>query len=200
MGNLIRGASAAFAYIISGAAALALIALFNPGLLPRSSSAEASRPGVVAAPEGLPETSVAASAPIDPGSIHAVVDRSGAPLQCAIYARQRTGFALSGDARNWWPQAEGRYQRSSTPLVGSVIVMGGTSAGHVAVVTAVLNDRQIVVDHANWLGGGEIITGALVEDASDAGDWSAVRVWNVETDSMGLRPYPVYGFVGPETV
>jgi hypothetical protein len=48
-------------------------------------------------------------------------------------------------------------------------------------------------------GRGEIITGALVEDASANNDWSQVRVWNVQTSSMGLRPYPVFGFVGPET-
>jgi surface antigen len=96
-------------------------------------------------------------------------------------------------------RTEGRYRRANTPSVGSVIVMGGTSAGHVAVVTRVVGPRQIVIDHANWLGRGEIITGALVEDASANNDWSQVRVWNVQTSSMGLRPYPVFGFVGPET-
>ena len=63
-----------------------------------------------------------------------------------------------------------------------------------------INQRQIVIDHANWLGDGEIITGALVEDASPANDWSQVRVWNVETNSMGIRPYPVLGFVLPDAL
>jgi surface antigen len=184
-----------------GAAAIGVIAMINPSLLPRTSLAAASATDT---PESASLASMPTAPPapiaIDPASIHAVVDRTGAPLQCAIYARQRTGLELSGDARNWWPQSEGRYRRSATPSVGSVIVMGGTDAGHVAVVTQVLSDSQIVVDHANWLGGGEIITGALVEDASDAGDWSAARVWNVDTDSMGLRAYPVYGFVGPNAI
>jgi len=195
--QLVRGASAAVAFVMMGAAAIAIIATLNPSLLPRSSLAAASGAEIVKVVSPSP---MAVAPPIDPASIHAIVDRSGAPLQCAIYARQRTGLELSGDARNWWPQAEGRYHRAATPSVGSVIVMGGTEAGHVAVVTQVLNSKQIVVDHANWLGGGEIITGALVEDASEAGDWSAVRVWNVETNSVGLRSYPVYGFVGPNAV
>lgn len=194
-------------------AALATVGaiVIQPSLRPRTESAEAIAPAAAQAPAATP-TIVAptASAPAPqvvpvstnpaPAGVIAVVDRSGAPLQCAIYARQVTGIALTGAARNWWPQAEGRYLRSATPSVGSVIVMGGTSAGHVAVVRRVIGSRQIVVDHANWLGGGEIITGALMEDASTANDWSQARVWNVQTNSMGLRPYPVFGFVGPGTV
>lgn len=195
MTKLFHTASTAFAYLITGAIALGLVAIFNPSLLPRTPTAEAtatSAPGPAEAPVAAPV------ALVDVSQVHAVVDRSGPPLQCAIYARQRTGFALTGAARNWWPQADGRYRRAASPSAGSVIVMGGTEAGHVALVTQVLNGRQIVVDHANWLGGGEIITGALVEDASPNNDWSAVRVWNVETNSMGIRAYPVFGFVGPQ--
>ena len=201
MTRWLRRASAISAFLFLGLAGASAFLLSNPELLPRTQAAEATAPG--AAPS-TPATQPAAVASIpqtiDPSTVLAVVDRSGPPLQCAIYARQRTNIALTGAARNWWPQAEGRYRRAATPSVGAVIVMGGTEAGHVAVVTRVLGPRQIVIDHANWLGGGEVITGALVEDASDANDWSAVRVWNVETNSMGLRPYPVFGFVGPGTV
>lgn len=180
-----------------------------PDLRPRTVSAEAAiTPAApVATKTASPPAATSTPAPaapiiasVTPANVTAVVDRSGPALQCAIYARQRTGLSLTGAARNWWPQAEGRYRRSASPTAGSVIVMGGTSAGHVAVVTRVIDSRQIVVDHANWLGGGEIITGALVQDASAANDWSQVRVWNVQTNSMGLRPYPVFGFVGPDTV
>lgn len=174
-------------------------------LLPRTATAEAaSTPPTAATPAQAPDTPVEGAAPVaaqaTPASAAlpaARVDRSGPPLQCAIYARQRTGLSLAGAARNWWPAAEGRYQRAHAPSVGSVIVMGGTEAGHVGVVTAVRGPRQIVIDHANWLGQGEIITGALVEDASAANDWSEATVWNVTTNSMGLRRYPVFGFVGP---
>lgn len=162
--------------------------------LPHTPPADAA----IAAPQSAaapPAARVAASAPA--ALPVAVVDRSGPPLQCAIYARQRTGISLTGAAREWWPGAVGRYERAHTPSVGAVIVMGGTEAGHVGVVTRVIGPRQIVIDHANWLGQGEIITGALVEDASAANDWSEVTVWNVTTDAMGLRRYPVFGFVGP---
>lgn len=127
----------------------------------------------------------------------AEIDRSGAPLECAIYARERSGVALFGDARTWWRQAQGRYPRADRPSAGAVMVMDGTESGHVAVVTHVLNERQIVIDHANWLGDGEIVTDALVEDVSEANDWSAVKVWNAETDAMGARAYPVLGFILP---
>lgn len=185
--TILRSAAGAFSFVCWAG--------ISAGLLFAQNSMRA--PASVAATELLP---AAATAPTSAeiASTVARVDRSGPPLQCAIYARQRTGFELTGEARNWWPQAEGRYRRASTPSPGAAIVLGGTEAGHVAVVTGVLGARQIVVDHANWLGGGEIITGALVEDASAANDWSAVRVWNVETNSMGLREYPVFGFVGPE--
>lgn len=127
----------------------------------------------------------------------ATIDRSGAPLECAIYARERSGVALYGDARTWWSQAAGRYPRASNPSQGAVMVMGGTEGGHVAVVTHMLNERQIVIDHANWLGDGEIVTDALVEDVSAANDWSAVKVWNADAGAMGARAYPVLGFISP---
>ncbi len=127
----------------------------------------------------------------------AAIDRSGAPVECAIYARERSGVALFGDARSWWSRAHGLYPRASRPSVGAVMVMDGTEDGHVAVVAHVLNERQIVIDHANWLGEGEIVTDALVEDVSEANDWSSVKVWNVETGEMGVRAYPVLGFILP---
>lgn len=128
----------------------------------------------------------------------AFIDATRPPMECAIYARERSGIALYGAARTWWAQAEGNYARASRPAAGAVIVMGGTEGGHVGVVTHVLGPRRVLIDHANWLGRGEIITGALVVDASDAGDWSAARVWNVEARALGGRAYPVLGFVAPQ--
>jgi hypothetical protein len=127
-----------------------------------------------------------------------VVDRSGAPVQCAIYARRRTGLALSGRADDWWVQAEGRYRRSHAPEAGAVLIMGGTARGHIAVVADVLNRREILVDHANWLGAGEIVRGALVRDVSEANDWSQVRVWHPPTRALGMRTYSGIGFIHPD--
>lgn len=124
-------------------------------------------------------------------------DISGPALECAIYARQRSGVALMGAARTWWSGAQGRYERSAAPREGAVMVMGGTSAGHVAVVARIVSAREILIDHANWLGRGEIQTGALVRDVSPANDWTQVTVWHTPTNAMGLRAYPVMGFVGP---
>lgn len=115
--------------------------------------------------------------------------------QCAIYARKRTGVDIYGDAGRWWDMAAGRYARSQTPEVGAVIVLGGTPRGHVAVVTAVLSRDEILVDHANWLNDGRIQVNVPVRDVSTRGDWSAVRVWHVPTNTLGARTYPVKGFV-----
>ena len=52
--------------------------------------------------------------------------------------------------------------------------------GHVAVVTGIVNDREIEVDQANWAGAGAykggVQRGVHVIDASPANDWSSVRV------------------------
>lgn len=128
-----------------------------------------------------------------------IVDRAGPKLQCAIYARQRTGFALTGVAADWWRQAEGRYARAQVPAEGAALLMAGTARGHIAVVTRVLGPREILIDHANWLGGGEITLGARVVDVSEAGDWSKVRVWHPPTDTLGVRVYPVLGFILADT-
>jgi hypothetical protein len=126
------------------------------------------------------------------------IDRSGSPIQCALYARARTGIALFGAARAWWAQAEGRYQRTHTPQAGAVMAMGGTPGGHIAVVARVLSPREILIDHANWMGQGEVMTGALAVDVSAANDWSEVRVWHPPSNGLGQRAYPVQGFILPD--
>ncbi|MGE0827756.1 MAG: CHAP domain-containing protein [Hyphomonadaceae bacterium] len=171
-------------------------------LAPREAAANEAAETPVARTQGAAvsraDASAVAALNLDPTNVAApVISRSGPPLQCAIYARQRTGVSLAGAARLWWSQAEGRYRRSHTPEVGAVMAMGGTPSGHVAVVSRVINPREILIDHANWLGGGEIITGALAMDVSPNNDWTQVRVWHPPTNSLGLRPYPVSGFIHP---
>ena len=117
------------------------------------------------------------------------------PLQCVPYARLRSGIAIYGDARTWWDQAAGRYPRASSPQVGAVLVLGGTPGGHVAVVSGIVSEREILVDHANWANDGAVHLNAPVRDVSENGDWSAVRVWHLASRQLGARIYPARGFV-----
>jgi len=121
------------------------------------------------------------------------------PLQCVPFARQNSQVKIRGDARTWWRQAAGRYGRSGRPTVGSVLVMKPirASRGHVAVVTEILNPREIVVDHANWLNRGRIHKGTPVRDVSRNNDWSVVRVWYTPGKRYGANRYPVHGFIDP---
>jgi surface antigen len=122
------------------------------------------------------------------------------PNQCVPYARTRSGLALYGDASTWWVQAEGRYARNPAPLLGSVMVLTGYARdgrNHLAVVSAMVSDREIRIDHANWLNDGNVYLDDPVVDVSANNDWSAVRVWNARTRAWGTKVYLVEGFIGP---
>ena len=123
------------------------------------------------------------------------------PLQCVPYARELSRIEIRGDAWAWWRRAKGRYGRGDRPAVGSVLVLKPRyqSRGHVAVVTAILNDREIVVSHANWLNEGRIHKNTPVRDVSRANDWSAARFWHTPTGRYGARTYPIQGFIHPNT-
>jgi len=133
-------------------------------------------------------------------SYGAEVERPDAPKQCVPYARARSGIALHGDANTWWAQAAGRYERGTSPLMGSVMVLTGYARdgrNHLGVVSQLISDREIRIDHANWLNDGEIYIDDPVVDVSADNDWSQVRVWNAKTRSWGTRVYLVEGFIGP---
>lgn len=120
------------------------------------------------------------------------------PLQCAPYAREHSAIDLHGNAATWWGQAEGTYARGHTPLTGSVLVFKATGAmpvGHVAVVSKIVDERHVVLNHANWSRPGMIEKSAMAEDVSTKGDWSSVRVWYAPSQSMGLRASPAFGFI-----
>ncbi len=123
------------------------------------------------------------------------------PLQCVPYARRLAGIQIRGDAGTWWDQAKGRYARSRTPRVGAILVIKsqGRSRGHLAVVTKILNKREIVADHANWLNRGRIHKNTPIIDVSAAGDWSAVRVWYTPGEVYGKRRYAAHGFIHAAT-
>lgn len=120
-------------------------------------------------------------------------------IDCAPFARELSGIALYGDADTWWDGASGRYQRSSQPVVGGVLVFrqsGRLPSGHAAVVSELLGARQIHVMQANWVRG-ELDEDQLVVDVSARNDWTAVRVWYPPAGQMGAGTYATYGFVLP---
>lgn len=125
-----------------------------------------------------------------------------ARLQCVTYARQVSDVQIMGNARDWWGQAEGRYDRGHDPQPGAVLAFSSSHAmpyGHVAVVRKVVDDRHILIDHANWSGPGLVERGVMAVDVSAAGDWNEVRVWYGRTQSLGLRSSPAHGFIYPAT-
>lgn len=167
---------------------------FGLGLAAAGLAACASTPAPVAvSPASAP--AAVAPAPAAPR----VVDYD-ARLQCVPFARRASGIEIYGDAYTWWAQAEGRYPRSQQPAPGAVIVMRGyqtTRRGHVAVVTRMESSRVIVIDHANWLNGGEISVDVPVLDVSPNNDWSQIRVWHIPGGQWGGRIYEVEGFIHP---
>jgi surface antigen len=119
-------------------------------------------------------------------------------LQCVPYARSVSGIDIHGNARTWWDQASGVYARGQQPRVGAVLAFRATGAmpyGHVAVVSRIVDERHLLLDHANWSGPGRIDRAALAEDVSDAGDWSSVRVWYAPSGGLGQRSNPTFGFI-----
>jgi surface antigen len=124
-----------------------------------------------------------------------------ADLQCVPFAREESGINIRGDASTWWRQAAGRYPRGYNPVEGAVLVMKIPSKkgprGHVAVVRRIHSDREIVVDHANWLNDGDIYLDQPVRDVSRENDWSLVRVWYQPGRTWGAKAYAVEGFILP---
>lgn len=120
----------------------------------------------------------------------------GAVLQCVAFARADSGIELTGNAVNWWDNAEGVYARGLRPETGSVLSFranGHMRLGHVAVVSDVIDGRTIVVDHSHW--GSRGVSHAMsVIDVSENNDWSAVRVEIGHTGTYGAI-YPTHGFI-----
>ena len=119
-----------------------------------------------------------------------------AGISCVPYARTATGITLAGNAWQWWDHAAGTYQRGWVPEPGGVLAFranGRMRLGHVAVVTRVVNPREIEIDHANWAGRGVALSVPVV-DVSENNDWTAVRVGLGRSDSFG-SVYPTYGFI-----
>lgn len=134
-----------------------------------------------------------------PGAWPRIV-KQAEPTQCVPYVRSHSSISIWGDAYTWWDKAAGRFGRTDEPRKGAILVMRGYSddeRGHVAIVRKILNDREIVVDHANWLNRGEVGLDTPVKDVSDDNDWSEVRVWYTPDRHYGGRVYDVVGFILP---
>ena len=118
--------------------------------------------------------------------------------QCAPYARQISGIDIHGNANTWWGQAEGRYDRGHTPRPGAVLAFEATGrmrVGHVAMVSQVVSEREVLLTHANWSRRGAVETDVRAIDVSDAGDWSRVKVWYGPNRGLGTSSYPTKGFI-----
>lgn len=121
-------------------------------------------------------------------------------MSCVPYARAASGITVAGNAWQWWDNAAGVYARGSVPEAGSVLTFranGRMRLGHVAVVSSVINSREIEIDHANWWGPGMhggVARNIPVVDVSDNNDWSAVRVGLGQSGDFG-SVYPTYGFI-----
>ena len=118
--------------------------------------------------------------------------------QCAPYAREISGIQIRGNANTWWGQAAGRYERGHTPEVGAVLSFRSTRrmrVGHVAMVSKVVSDREVLLTHANWSRPGRIERDVRAVDVSEAGDWSLVKVWYGPQAGLGTSSYPTNGFI-----
>lgn len=144
-----------------------------------------------------------APAGIDPKREAAAVSEASAKrargerVWCVPFARTASGVEIKGNAKLWWDRAAGIYDRGNTPVPGSVMAFRATKKmpmGHVAVVSKVVSDREILITHANW-SRNKISRDMVVIDVSKGNDWSAVRVQS-QPESLG-RVYPVNGFIYP---
>jgi hypothetical protein len=117
--------------------------------------------------------------------------------QCAPFARTLSNIRIFGNAWRWWTAAAGLYERGAKPEAGSILSFQPDARmplGHVAVVTRVLGNREIEVDHANWAAGGSISRRVETLDVSANNDWTAVRVQLHERDHFGAV-YATNGFI-----
>jgi surface antigen len=134
--------------------------------------------------------------------IAALLGRAGMAeaANCALYARAITGVSLFGAAGGWWNEAAGLYQRGSAPDLGAILVFrrsGQMPSGHVAVVSGIINSREVLIDHANWYRG-TVTRHMEAIDTSPYNDWTSVAVRDLRSGQFG-RNSPTYGFVYPNT-
>lgn len=121
--------------------------------------------------------------------------------QCVPYARQISGIDIYGNAWTWWGQAAGRYERGHAPRVGAVMSFksfGKMKLGHVAMVSEIVSDREVLLTHANWSRPGGVEANVRAIDVSPDNDWSEVKVWYAPNGGLGSSIYPINGFIYPD--
>lgn len=142
-------------------------------------------------------------AEVDPERLDFAVEQvqalrsKGQRVWCVPFARNASGIEIYGNARTWWGQAAGQFERKKAPHPGAVMAFSATRSnphGHVAVVSKVEDSRRIRVNHANWHRN-RVSLDMAVMDVSENNDWSAVRLES-NPGSFG-RVYPVTGFIVP---
>jgi surface antigen len=109
-----------------------------------------------------------------------------------------SGIEIHGNAKTWWGQAAGRYERGREPKVGAVLAFEATRRmplGHVAMVSQIVSDREVLLTHANWSHRGGVERDVRAIDISEAGDWSLVKVWYGPMGGLGSSAYPTNGFI-----
>lgn len=119
-------------------------------------------------------------------------------LQCAPYAREVSGIQLFGRAANWWGDAAGKYDRGQQPQVGAVLAFSSSRsmpAGHVAMVSRVVSNREVLLTHANWSYRGGIERNVRAIDVSPNNDWTDVKVWYAPIGGLGIRSNAAHGFI-----
>lgn len=139
-----------------------------------------------------------------PAMARAADNSSSEYLQCVPFARELSGIQIYGDAHTWWRQARFAYERGNIPQPGAVLSLkshGKMQLGHVAVVSKIIDDRNILLSHANWspINGrrGQIERNVTAVDVSKNGDWSRVKIWYAPIQALGKTAYPVNGFIYP---
>ena len=140
-----------------------------------------------------------AASGIAPAAASSLLDYVG---QCVPFAREASGIRIYGDAWTWWDQADGHYHRGHRPREGSVIVFAKTARlplGHVAVVSRVVEERVLMLTHANWSRQngerGHAEQDVTLFDVSRDNDWSEVKVWFRDNNGLGGGIYAVRGFI-----
>ncbi len=157
---------------------------------------------LVVAASVAPVTAHARPAAMAP-NVDASDDSEALPyLQCVPFAREASGIQLYGDALTWWDQAAGRYARGHEPRPGAVMSFrpyGPMTLGHVAMVSKVIDERTVLLRHANWspIDGrrGHVELDVRAVDVSPDNDWSEVRVWYAPIGDLGTTHWPVNGFI-----
>ncbi|WP_170330720.1 CHAP domain-containing protein [Ruegeria arenilitoris] len=122
----------------------------------------------------------------------------GQRVWCVPYARNLSGIEIRGNAKDWWGKARNTFERGSEPVVGAVMSFRATRGmplGHVAVVSDVITDREVIVNHANWHRN-KVSLKMGVKDVSKNNDWTLVRVES-HPGRYGSF-YPVNGFIYPK--